>query len=161
MIVGGSRGLGHGLALALSAAGARVLVVAAAGAVPPMAPLHEYTREAFSAPWEQDVRIAFTGLGAVLRRPPAPGSVVVVLGSAASLEGSPSSGGYAGAKATVRHITAYARDHRSCGCWPDRSIGSPGHTCSTAPVCTSCRRRDTRRLTVAVTGRSAGTEVAR
>ena len=145
MVVGGSRGLGRGIALALSEAGARVVTVArhpapaagliaetgdatgtgvaelllgrhrpevlviAAGVVPSMAALPEYTWEAFSAAWEQDVRIAFTWLGAVLRRPLAPGSVVVVLGSAASLKGSPLSGGYAGAKATVRHITAYAR----------------------------------------------------
>ena len=145
MVVGGSRGLGRGIALALSEEGARVVTVSrhaspatgliaeigdatetavaerlldrhrpdvlviAAGAVPPMAPLHEYTWETFSVAWEQDVRIAFTWLGAVLRRPPAPGSAVVVLGSAASLKGSPLSGGYAGAKATVRHITGYAR----------------------------------------------------
>lgn len=151
MVVGGSRGLGRGIALALSDEGARVVtlsrqatpataliaetgdatdpavaqrlldrhqpdvLVIAAGAVPPMAPLHEYTWETFSLAWDQDVRIAFTWLGAVLRRPPAPGSVVVVLGSAASLRGSPLSGGYAGAKATVRHITAYARGQAQGG----------------------------------------------
>ncbi len=37
-----------------------------------------------------------------------PGSVVVTLSSGAALRGSPLSGGYAGAKATIRLITAYA-----------------------------------------------------
>lgn len=146
VVVGGSRGLGLGVALAARDAGARVtavardvsplagvtgldpepgdaadeafadkllvqqpdLLVITAGAVPPMRPLTEQTWETFSANWHTDVRIAFTWLRAALRRPLAPGSRVVVFGSAAELRGSPLSGGYAGAKATVRLITGYA-----------------------------------------------------
>src|SRR6185312_7906030 len=47
-------------------------------------------------------------LRAALGTPLAPGSRVVVLGSAAELRGSPLSGGYAGAKAMVRLMTGYA-----------------------------------------------------
>jgi hypothetical protein len=42
--------------------------------------------------------------------PLAPGSRVVVISSGAAVAGSPLSGGYAGAKATQRFITAYAQD---------------------------------------------------
>ena len=144
VVVGGSRGLGLGVAVAARDAGARVTVVArdltpledldgdqgdatdeafaekvlagrnpdllvlTAGAVPPMAPLSGHTWESFSAHWHADVRIAFTWLRAALRVPLAPGSRVIVFGSAAELRGSPLSGGYAGAKATVRLITGYA-----------------------------------------------------
>jgi NAD(P)-dependent dehydrogenase (short-subunit alcohol dehydrogenase family) len=86
------------------------LVVLVAGVVPPTAPLHRHTWESFSAPWQHDVRLVFGWLGAVLRDPPAPAARVIVFGSAAELRGSPLSGGYAGAKATLRLITGYARD---------------------------------------------------
>ncbi|MFI5896930.1 SDR family NAD(P)-dependent oxidoreductase [Actinoplanes sp. NPDC051513] len=84
------------------------LLVITAGAVPEMRPLAGHTWETFSANWHADVRIAFTWLRAAMRQPLAPGSLVVVFGSAAELRGSPLSGGYAGAKATVRMITGYA-----------------------------------------------------
>jgi 3-oxoacyl-[acyl-carrier protein] reductase len=84
------------------------LLVITAGAVPPMRPLTGHTWETFSVNWHADVRIAFTWLRAVLSTPLAPGSRVVVFGSAAELRGSPLSGGYAGAKATVRLMTGYA-----------------------------------------------------
>ena len=41
-------------------------------------------------------------------RPLEPGSLVVALSSGAAVRGSPLSGGYAGAKATIRFITSYA-----------------------------------------------------
>jgi 3-oxoacyl-[acyl-carrier protein] reductase len=91
------------------------LVVLTAGTVPPTRPLHEHTWETFSANWHGDVRIAFTWLRAVLRTPPTPRVRVIVFGSAAELRGSPLSGGYAGAKATVRQITAYARAEAADG----------------------------------------------
>jgi 3-oxoacyl-[acyl-carrier protein] reductase len=81
----------------------------AAGAVPPTGPLHEHTWETFSTSWHTDVRLAFTWLRAILRTPPTPSARVIVFGSTAELRGSPLSGGYAGAKATVRLITGYAR----------------------------------------------------
>ncbi len=86
------------------------LLVLNAGAVPPMAPVHELTWETFSRNWEVDTRHVFTWTRAALREPLAPGSVVVVMSSGAALAGSPLSGGYAGAKAAVRFIGRYAAD---------------------------------------------------
>jgi 3-oxoacyl-[acyl-carrier protein] reductase len=92
------------------------LLVITAGAVPVMRPLNEHTWETFSTNWQADVRIVFGWLRAVLRLPLAAGSRVIVFGSGAELRGSPLSGGYAGAKATVRLITGYAAgDARSLG----------------------------------------------
>ena len=134
VVVGGSRGLGLGVVDAARAIGARVtslsradgdatdeafadrvlaaerpdLLVITAGALPVMGPLTEQTWETFSTNWHADVRIAFVWLRAALRRPLDPGPRVVVFGSGAELRGSPLSGGYAGAKATVRLITGYA-----------------------------------------------------
>ncbi|MFG1608077.1 SDR family oxidoreductase [Actinoplanes sp. NPDC049265] len=138
MVVGGTRGLGRAVADAARAAGARVttvarsgavagdatdeafadkvlaehrprLLVVTAGAVPVMRPLTEHSWETFSTNWNADVRIAFVWLRAAMRLPLAPGSRVIVFGSAAELHsGSPLSGGYAGAKATIRMITGYA-----------------------------------------------------
>jgi NAD(P)-dependent dehydrogenase (short-subunit alcohol dehydrogenase family) len=85
-------------------------VVLVAGAAPAMLPLQEQTWETFSVNWHADVRIAFQWLHETLRRPLQPGSRVVVMSSGAALAGSPLSGGYAGAKATQRFITAYARE---------------------------------------------------
>ena len=45
-----------------------------------------------------------------LLRPLAQGSVVIAFSSGAALRGSPLSGGYAGAKATIRFVSAYAAD---------------------------------------------------
>jgi NAD(P)-dependent dehydrogenase (short-subunit alcohol dehydrogenase family) len=84
------------------------LLVLDAAAVPAMAPLPEQTWEGFSRSWHVDVRQAFEWLGAALRLPLPPGSQVVVFSSGAALRGSPLSGGYAGAKATVRFVTGYA-----------------------------------------------------
>jgi NADP-dependent 3-hydroxy acid dehydrogenase YdfG len=84
------------------------VLVLNAGAVPPLAPVHEQTWEAFAQNWETDTRHVFEWVGAALRLPLAPGSLVVVISSGAALRGSPMSGGYAGAKATVRFIASYA-----------------------------------------------------
>jgi 3-oxoacyl-[acyl-carrier protein] reductase len=84
------------------------LLVITAGAVPVMRPLIEHTWATFSTNWNADVRIAFGWLRAALRLPLAAGSRVIVFGSGAELRGSPLSGGYARAKATVRLITNYA-----------------------------------------------------
>lgn len=86
------------------------LVVLVAGATPHMRPLHEQTWETFSVHWQTDVRIAFNWLREALLRPLRPGSRVIVVSSGAALQGSPLSGGYAGAKATQRFITGYAQD---------------------------------------------------
>jgi NAD(P)-dependent dehydrogenase (short-subunit alcohol dehydrogenase family) len=87
-------------------------LILVAGATPHMRPLHQQTWETFSVNWETDVRIAFNWLREALLTPLAPGSRVVVVSSGAALNknGSPLSGGYAGAKATQRLITAYAHE---------------------------------------------------
>jgi NAD(P)-dependent dehydrogenase (short-subunit alcohol dehydrogenase family) len=87
----------------------RVLVLNA-GVSPLSRPLHEHTWETFSRPWDVDVRHAFHWTREALLRPLPPGSAVVALSSGAALQGSPLSGGYAGAKATIRFLTAYAAD---------------------------------------------------
>ena len=85
-------------------------LILVAGASPPLRPLQDQTWETFSVNWNSDVRIAFQWLGAALRRPLRPGSRVIVISSGAALHGSALSGGYGGAKATQRFITAYAQD---------------------------------------------------
>jgi hypothetical protein len=85
-------------------------VIVVAGASPHMLPLQEQTWETFSVNWESDVRIAFNWLREALLKPLSPGSRVIVFSSGAAVNGSPLSGGYAGAKATQRFITRYAQD---------------------------------------------------
>ena len=85
-------------------------VVLVAGATPLIRPLQHQTWETFSANWQTDVRIAFHWVREALLKPLRPGSRVVVISSGAALQGSPLSGGYAGAKATQRFITVYAQD---------------------------------------------------
>lgn len=80
-----------------------------AGASPLLRPLHHQTWDTFSLNWHADVRIAFHWVREALLKPLRPGSTVIVMSSGAALAGSPLSGGYAGAKATVRFITAYAQ----------------------------------------------------
>ncbi|WP_426504461.1 SDR family oxidoreductase [Dactylosporangium sp. McL0621] len=79
-----------------------------AGAVPPMGPLREQTWQGFSRNWEVDTQQAFHWSQAALRVPLPTDSTVITMSSGAALRGSPLSGGYAGAKAAVRFITAYA-----------------------------------------------------
>lgn len=86
------------------------VVVLVAGASPHMVPLQNQTWETFSVNWESDVRIAFHWLREILLKPLRPGSRVIVFSSGAAVGGSPLSGGYAGAKAAQRFITAYAQD---------------------------------------------------
>jgi NAD(P)-dependent dehydrogenase (short-subunit alcohol dehydrogenase family) len=86
------------------------VLVLVAGAVPVMRPLHQQTWETFSVNWHADVRIAFHWLREALLKPLPPGSRIVVVSSGAAVNGSPVSGGYAGAKATQRFIAQYARE---------------------------------------------------
>jgi NAD(P)-dependent dehydrogenase (short-subunit alcohol dehydrogenase family) len=86
-----------------------------AGASPLIRPLQHQTWETFSVNWQTDVRIAFQWVREALLKPLAPGSRVIVISSGAALNGSPLSGGYAGAKATQRFITTYAQQEAERG----------------------------------------------
>jgi NAD(P)-dependent dehydrogenase (short-subunit alcohol dehydrogenase family) len=79
-----------------------------AGAAPPVRPLQDYSWEEFSTNWNSDVKIGFHWLREALVLPLKPGSRVLVMSSGASLASSPLSGGYAGAKATLRFMADYA-----------------------------------------------------
>jgi NAD(P)-dependent dehydrogenase (short-subunit alcohol dehydrogenase family) len=79
-----------------------------AGATPTVGTLREQTWEDFSANWNVDVFHVFNFTREALTAPLEPGSVVVSLSSGAALRGSPLSGGYAGAKSTIKLISAYA-----------------------------------------------------
>jgi NAD(P)-dependent dehydrogenase (short-subunit alcohol dehydrogenase family) len=86
------------------------ILILVAGAVPVTYPLQHQTWETFSANWHTDVKIAFTWLREALLQPLPPGSRVIVVSSGAAINGSPASGGYAGAKATQRFLAAYAHE---------------------------------------------------
>jgi NAD(P)-dependent dehydrogenase (short-subunit alcohol dehydrogenase family) len=145
LVIGAASGVGKATASALADAGTEVLaagrerdatdptqvaallaeadpdlVVVAAGARPTMAPIEEQTWESFSQPWHVDVKIAFEVGRAVLARPLGPGSTVVIVSSGAgvNVNGSPLSGGYAGAKRMQMFLAAYlqrAADARGLG----------------------------------------------
>ena len=91
------------------------LLVLAAGAAPLSRPLHEQSWQSFSRVWEVDVQQVFHWTREALLRPLAPGSTVIAFSSGAALFGSPLSGGYAGAKATIRFIAQYAADESQRG----------------------------------------------
>lgn len=84
------------------------VLVLNAGATPLPRPVQHHTWQTFSRNWDIDVRHAFNWTREALLAPLAPGSTVITLSSGAALFGSPLSGGYAGAKATIRFLTAYA-----------------------------------------------------
>lgn len=84
------------------------VLVLNAGATPAMAPLHQQTWESFSAVWNNDVKACFHWTQAALRMPLAPGSRVLLSSSGAAIEGSPLSGGYAGAKRMIWLMAGYA-----------------------------------------------------
>ena len=91
------------------------LLVLAAGAMPLSRPLQHQTWQSFSRNWEVDVQQVFHWTREALLRPLEPGSVVVAFSSGAVIAGSPLSGGYAGAKATIRFVTSYAADESERG----------------------------------------------
>jgi NAD(P)-dependent dehydrogenase (short-subunit alcohol dehydrogenase family) len=81
-----------------------------AGAAPLMRPLEAHTWETFSRNWDVDVRQAFHWIREALLFPLRRGSTVIAMSSGAAVAGSPLSGGYAGAKATIRFLASYAAD---------------------------------------------------
>ncbi|MGH3227299.1 MAG: SDR family NAD(P)-dependent oxidoreductase [Streptosporangiaceae bacterium] len=86
------------------------ILVLNAGATPLPRPVHQYTWQAFSRNWDVDVAHVFHWTREALLAPLAPGSTVISLSSGAAVFGSPLTGGYAGAKAAIRWLTAYAAD---------------------------------------------------
>jgi NAD(P)-dependent dehydrogenase (short-subunit alcohol dehydrogenase family) len=79
-----------------------------AGAAPLTRPVHRQTWQTFSRNWDVDVQHVFNWTREALLLPLEPGSTVITLSSGAAINGSPLSGGYAGAKATIRFIASYA-----------------------------------------------------
>jgi NAD(P)-dependent dehydrogenase (short-subunit alcohol dehydrogenase family) len=79
-----------------------------AGAPPLMRPIQHQSWQAFSRNWDVDVQQAFHWIREALLLPLRPESTVVTMSSGAAVAGSPLSGGYAGAKATIRFMTSYA-----------------------------------------------------
>jgi NAD(P)-dependent dehydrogenase (short-subunit alcohol dehydrogenase family) len=84
------------------------VLVLNAGATPLPRPIQYHTWQTFSRNWDVDVQHVFHWTREALLAPLAPGSTVITLSSAAALRGSPLSGGYAGAKAAIQWLTAYA-----------------------------------------------------
>ena len=145
LVIGAGSGVGKATAEALRAAGVNVtasgrerdatdareveallaesdpdLVVVAAGTRPTMAPIDAQSWESFSAPWNVDVKIAFEVGRAALARPLRPGTTVAIVSSGAGVnpQGSPLSGGYAGAKRMQMFMAGYlqrAADARGLG----------------------------------------------
>src|SRR5260370_42453833 len=79
-----------------------------AGAAPLPRPLRRQTWQTFSRSWDVDVQHVFNWTREALLLPLQPGSVVIAISSGAAVNGSPLSGGYAGAKATIRFIAPCA-----------------------------------------------------
>jgi NAD(P)-dependent dehydrogenase (short-subunit alcohol dehydrogenase family) len=84
------------------------ILVLNAGAKPRMGRLDQLSWADFSATWETDVRAALYWLQAALKAPLKPGSRVLVGSSGAAVNGSPMSGGYAGAKRMLWFMAKYA-----------------------------------------------------
>jgi NAD(P)-dependent dehydrogenase (short-subunit alcohol dehydrogenase family) len=79
-----------------------------AGAKPPMGRLDQLSWADFTVPWETDVKAGLHWLQAALNLPLKPGSRVLVGSSGAAQNGSPLSGGYAGAKRMLWLMARYA-----------------------------------------------------
>ena len=84
------------------------VLVLNAGMAPPMGRFDQLSWADFTAPWEHDVKAGLYWLQAALNLPLAPGSRVLVTSSGAAVNGSPMSGGYAGAKRTLWFMAQYA-----------------------------------------------------
>jgi len=84
------------------------VVVLNAGATPRMGRLDQVSWEDFTATWDTDVKAGLYWLQAALNLPLKPGSRVLVGSSGAAVNGSPMSGGYAGAKRMLWTMAKYA-----------------------------------------------------
>jgi NADP-dependent 3-hydroxy acid dehydrogenase YdfG len=81
-----------------------------AGAKPVMGRLDQLNWQDFSATWETDVKGGLYWIQAALKTPLKSGSRVLVASSGAARDGSPLSGGYAGAKRMLWLMALYAND---------------------------------------------------
>jgi NAD(P)-dependent dehydrogenase (short-subunit alcohol dehydrogenase family) len=84
------------------------IVALNAGAKPPMGRLDQMSWADFTATWETDVKAGLYWIQAALNLPLKPGSRVLVGSSGAAVNGSPLSGGYAGAKRMLWFMAKYA-----------------------------------------------------
>jgi len=79
-----------------------------AGATPRMGPIDALSWDDFTKPWDTDVKGGLYWLQAALNLPLAAGARVLVGSSGAAQQGSPLSGGYAGAKRMLWLMAKYA-----------------------------------------------------
>jgi len=84
------------------------VLVLNAGVTPRMEPLDQISWADFTAPWDTDVKAGLYWMQAALNLPLAPGARVLVGSSGAAQQGSPLSGGYAGAKRMLWLMAQYA-----------------------------------------------------
>ncbi len=84
------------------------ILVLNAGATPRMGRLDQVSWADFTATWDTDVKAGLYWLQAALNLPLKPGSRVLVGSSGAAVNGSPMSGGYAGAKRMLWTMAKYA-----------------------------------------------------
>jgi NAD(P)-dependent dehydrogenase (short-subunit alcohol dehydrogenase family) len=84
------------------------ILVLNAGVTPRMGRLDQLSWADFSTTWETDVKAGLYWLQAALKLPLQPGSRVLVGSSGAAENGSPLSGGYAGAKRMLWFMAKYA-----------------------------------------------------
>ncbi|MEH6347397.1 MAG: SDR family NAD(P)-dependent oxidoreductase [Bermanella sp.] len=85
------------------------LVILAGGTRPVMKTIEDMNWQEFSQTWNNDTQMAFYFTQAALQVPMPAGSVVVSFSSGASLNGSPLSGGYAGAKRMQSFLVKYGQ----------------------------------------------------
>jgi NAD(P)-dependent dehydrogenase (short-subunit alcohol dehydrogenase family) len=84
------------------------ILVLNAGMPPHMGRFDQLSWADFTATWEHDVKAGLYWLQGALNRPLKPGSRVLAVSSGAAVNGSPMSGGYAGAKRMLWLMTNYA-----------------------------------------------------
>jgi NAD(P)-dependent dehydrogenase (short-subunit alcohol dehydrogenase family) len=84
------------------------VLVLNAGTPPRMGSLDQLSWADFTATWETDVKAGLYWIQAALNLPLAPGARVLVASSGAARQGSPLSGGYAGAKRMLWFMAGYA-----------------------------------------------------
>jgi NAD(P)-dependent dehydrogenase (short-subunit alcohol dehydrogenase family) len=110
------------------------ILVLNAGTTPRMGRLDQLSWADFTAPWEIDVKAGLYWMQAALNLPLAPGARVLVGSSGAARQGSPLSGGYAGAKRMLWLMAKYANgvaQQKTLGIRfqaivPDQIIGGTG-----------------------------------